>query len=291
MLYRQEPSVFTVWTGCIIIVMATRYSKTEEEVIFLRAITDLIDSMVNSAVFLVVGTSPDANILFHTSIHQILFNILLVDLLSTSDRLLVGRQVSYLDALREICEHPSFDAGDSISGLRSAVATFTDWLAFEPTVDVRLPSADSELQLTLPRSTFIRICGNVSKHSILRQSRLAQELKALLDKAGVALTLDEAVLALEDFFERFHTDIFNYHASRIAEMLNEIQWGVYEYLLPEYQRSFVYEGGAMGKYHFSYPGEVKTGLGKSLYWDLMHWIRRKPIVERFTVTKYLKMRY
>jgi hypothetical protein len=271
--------------------MATSYSKIEVEVIFLRAITDLIDSMVNFAVFQVVGMSPDANILFHTSTHQKLFNILLVDLLSTSDKRLVGRQVSYLDALRGICNQPSFDVASSIANLRSAVASFTDWLSFEPTVDVWLPSADSEVQLTLPRSTFIRICGNVSKHSILRQSRPAEELRALLEQAGVSLTLDGAVLALEDFFERFHTDIFNYHASRIAELLNEIQWGVYDYLLPEYQRSYVYEGGAMRKYHFCYPDEVRSDLAKSLYWDLMNWIRRKPIVERFAVTKYLKMRY
>ena len=271
--------------------MATSYSKTEEEVIFLRTITDLIDSMVNFEVFQIVGTSPAANILFHTATHQKLFNILLVDLLSTSDRRLVGRQVSYLDALREICNQPIFDVTGSIANLRSAVASFTDWLSFEPTVDIWLPSANSEVPLTLPRSTFIRICGNVSKHSILRQSRPAEELRKMLDKAGVSLTLNGAVLALEDFFERFHKDIFNYHASRIAELLNEIQWGMYDYLLPEYQRSYVYEGGAMMKYHFCYPDEVRSDLAKSLYWDLMNWIRRKPIVERFTVTESLKKRY
>ena len=69
----------------------------------------------------------------------------------------------------------------------------------------------------------------------------------------MSLTLDGSVLALEDFFERFHSDIFNYHASRIVKLLNEIQWGAYNYLLPEYQRSYVYEGGAMKKYHFLLP--------------------------------------
>jgi hypothetical protein len=42
---------------------------------------------------------------------------------------------------------------------------------------------------------------------------------------------------------------------------------------------------------YCYPDEVQSDLAKSLYWDLMNWIRRKPIVEKFTVTKYLKMRY
>ncbi len=154
------------------------------------------------------------------------------------------------------------------------------------------PSPDSELQVTLSRETFIRICGNVSKHSLLRQSRPAAKLKSLFEKAGASsLTLDEAVLAMEEFYERFHTDIFNYHASTIAEMLNEIQWAVYEYLRPEYERSYVSDGGSPQKYHFLYPEEVRLSLPRALYWDLMNWVRRGPIVPRFTVTKYLKMRY
>jgi hypothetical protein len=271
--------------------MTASYSKTEVEVIFLRAITDLIDSMVNLSIFQIIGESPTANILFHTSTHQKLFNILLVDLLSKPDERLVGRDLSYLDALREICNQPSFDVNGSIAKLESAVASFADWLALERTVNVWLPSTASEVKLTLSRSTFIRICGNVSKHSILRQSHPAKELRTMLGQAGVSLSLDGAVLALEDFYERFHYDIFNYHASTIAELLNEIQWGAYDHLMPEYQRSYVYEEGAMMKYHFCYPEEVQSDLAKSLYWDLMNWIRRKPIVERFTVTNYLKMRY
>jgi hypothetical protein len=271
--------------------MATNYSATETEVIFLRTITDLIDSMVNLAMLQVVGTSPDANILFHTAEHQKLFNILLVDLLSKSDKRLVGREVPYSHALREICDQPSFETDRSAGHLRTAVATFSDWLAFEPTVPIWSPSTDSDLQLTLSRETFIRICGNVSKHSLLRQSRPAAELKSLFEQAGVSLTLDGAVLAMEEFYERFHTDIFNYHASRIAEMLNEIQWGVNEYLRPEYDRSYVSDGGSPQKYHYRYPEEVRSSLPRALYWDLMNWVRRGPIVQRFTVTKYLKMRY
>ncbi len=271
--------------------MDTGYSKTEVEVIFLRVITDLIDSMVNLSLFEVVGESPTANILFYASPHQKLFNILLVDLLSDSDKRLVGCELSYPDALLGICNQPNFDLDGSIGNLRSAVSTFTDWLAVEPTVDVWFPSLEYEVKLTLPRRTFIRICGNVSKHSILRQSRPAKELRVLLEKGGVPLTPDSALLVLKDFYERFHVDILNYHASRIVELLYEILWGVYDYLLPEYQRSYVDEGGSPRKYHFRYPDEVRSNLAQSLYWDLMNWIRRKPIIRKFTVTKYLKMRY
>ena len=89
-----------------------------------------------------------------------------------------------------------------------------------------------------------------------------------------------------------HARIGDHEVSDLqTELLNEIQWGVYKYLLPEYERSYVFDGGPMGKYHFRYPDEVRLKLPKALYWDLMNWMRRRPIFESFTVTKYLKMRY
>jgi hypothetical protein len=154
-----------------------------------------------------------------------------------------------------------------------------------------LPAADADTQLAVPRKTFLKICGNISKHSILRQSGPARELQDLLERSGVSLSLDEAVLALEDFYERFHTDIFNYHASTIAEFLNEIRWGVFEYLKPEYLRSYTPQGGDPPRYSYSYPAGVCAKLPRAFYWELMNDVRRKPIVERFVVTRYLKMRY
>lgn len=271
--------------------MATDFSPIEEEVIFLKAITELIDSMVNFAVLQVVGTSPEANILFHSATHQCFFNILLVDLLSTSDKQIVGRQISYLSALGAICEHPNFDIKNSVEHLRAATKSFREWLEFEPVVEVWFPSADADTHIAVPRKTFLRICGNISKHSILRQSGPARELREALEKSGVSLSLDEAVLALEDFYERFHTDIFNYHASAIAEFLNEIRWGIFEYLKPEYRRSYTPKGGDSPMYSYSYPTGVSAKLPRAFYWELMNDVRRRPIVEPFVVTKYLKMRY
>ena len=271
--------------------MGTRFSQTEEEVIFLSTITDLIDSMVNFSILQVVGTLPDANILFHTATHQRFFNILLVDLLSTCDKQLLGRRISYLQALRNICNHPTFNEGNSVANLRTATHSFVNWLNHEPIVDVWLPSVSADVPLAIARTTFLKICGNISKHSLLRQSGLARDLRSLLKPSNVSLTLDEAVLALQEFFDRFHRDVFNYHASTIAEHLNEIRWGVYEYLLREYRRSYTPDAGDPPGYSFSYPTELHADFAKTLYWDLMNGIRRKPMVERFTVTKNLTMRY
>ena len=273
--------------------MTPAHSNAEKEVIFLRAITDLIDSMVNLSMFQIYGSSPDVNILFHTHHHQKLFNILLVDLLSIPDKHLVGCRLSYPDALRDVCKEPSFDIAYSVANLRSAVNSFSDWLSYEPIVEVWFPSIDYGGPLKLSRETFISICGNVSKHSILRQSHQAMKLKSVLEQSGVQVTPDQALLAVEDFYERFHKDIFNYHSSTIAELLNEIQWGIYEYLLPEYRRSYVCDSSDFlePKYHYSYPSEVQSDLAKALYWDLMNWIPRGPIVEKFSVTRHLKKDY
>jgi hypothetical protein len=64
-------------------------------------------------------------------------------------------------------------------------------------------------------------------------------LREILSRSNVSVDLDEAMLALEDFYRWFHDDILNYHASAIAEFLNNIRWGIYEYLQPEFHRSIV----------------------------------------------------
>jgi hypothetical protein len=273
--------------------MIIAYSSIEREVILLRAITDLIDQMVNHSLFQVQGTTPDQNIVFRTSVHQKLFNILLVDLFAKADKRLVGRDMSYLDALSDICNQPSFDTV-AIPKLRSATRAFKGWLAVAPVIPLWLPSIERQIELAVPRCVFIEMCGNMSKHSILRQSRPAKKLQELLDSAGLPVDIHDAALALEDFYERFHADILSYHASAIAQMLNDIQWGIYEYLLPEYHRRLVYDDEPTThprKYRFTYPPNLSAKFARALFWDLMNDIRRGPIVPQFTVTRYLQMRY
>lgn len=50
-------------------------NEIEEEVVLLKAIKELIDSMVNFEILTVSGNDPDSSILFKTVIHQCLFNI------------------------------------------------------------------------------------------------------------------------------------------------------------------------------------------------------------------------
>lgn len=269
--------------------MDYRLSEVETEVVLLKAVNEIIDSIVNFEVLRIVGKDPDSEIRFQSTTHRRFFNIVLVDFLSTTDEQIPLNKTSYLRGLRSIVKSPAFDVGDSVGPLRIATSDFVAWLEQEIEVDVWLPSIEVETRLKVTRVDFIKMCGNVSKHNFLRAGGVAKELQVLLSNSGVSATLGDALLALSDFYVWFHTDILAYHSSTITEFLNEIRWGIHEYLQPEYQRSF--EWTKPPGYKFNYPAEVVDPFAKACYWDLMNEIRAKPYLRRFKVTKYLKMRY
>jgi hypothetical protein len=214
-------------------------NNIEEEVIFLNAIMDMINSMVNFEMLALYGADPHSEIRFETITHQRFFNIALVDFLSRTDKRSPVKQDSYLGALMAIVSNPNFNVNCSMSSLRDAVSAFFDWLNQHVTVDIWMPSIDTQATITISRLAFLKMCGNISKHNILRSVGVAEELQDILKSTGIFITLDTAMLALDDFYERFHTDILNYHSSTIAELLNDIRCGIFEYLQPVFRRSIV----------------------------------------------------
>ena len=249
--------------------MALELSNTETEVVLLKAVGELIDMMVNFGLFEILGEDPDSQILFHSSTHQRFFNIILVDFLSETDEQGPVDRSTYYAWLTGIARHPSFDVGNSVALLRTATADFVSWLEKEITVDTWLPSTEIHTGLRLSRLDFLKMCGNISKHNFLRAIRVAKRLRKLLSSSGVSATLEEALLALADFHERFHSDILNYHSSTIAEFLNNIRWGIYEYLQPELKRSTVWEGGDPPKYRYTYPPDLVVPFAQECYWEAL----------------------
>ncbi len=270
--------------------MALMLSDTEVEVVLLKAVKELVDSLVNPEILQVTGQDPDSEIRFHSSTHQRFFNIVLADFLSATDKRAPIRHTSYLGGLRSIADHPAFDAGNSINSLKAATADFAKWLEEEVEVTTWLSSLKVETCLKLSRLVFLKMCGDISKHNFLRAIGVAEELQKVLSNSGVSVTLEEALLSLTDFYEQFHTNILGYHSSTIAEFLNNIRWGIYEYLQPEFQRSIVWESRDPLKYRYTYPREVVVPFVKQCYWDLMNEVRSPPYM-KFKVTKWLKLRY
>jgi hypothetical protein len=97
-----------------------------------------------------------------------------------------------------------------------------DWLEEEVEVPVWFPSIDKDIVLKIPRATFLKVCGNLSKHNFLRLIGVADEIRQILEDCGVTIGIDDALRALPDFFQRF-SSILNYHGRTIAEFLNSIR--------------------------------------------------------------------
>jgi hypothetical protein len=270
-----------------------KFNNTEKEVIFLKAIKELIDDMVNYEVVKLLGDDPHSEIRFNSMTHQKYFNIILLDFLSCSDKKVLGEQLSYLGVLQAICQSPNFDKNNSINNLTISTKEFVKWLEQEVMVEkIWLPSINLETDLSIKRIEFIKICGNISKHNFSRLSGVVRELIEIFKRNRITLKDEDALLILGEFYEWFHADIFNYHSSAIAEFLNNIRWGIYEYLQHEFQQSIVYEGTDQPqRYHYTYPKEINNNFAKNCYWDLMNEVRSKPYMNKFQVTRYLKMRY
>lgn len=61
--------------------MPTAFTQTEHEVVVLKLVWDLIDEMVNYEMFAGFESVEDVALMFNSSTHQRLFNILLLDFL------------------------------------------------------------------------------------------------------------------------------------------------------------------------------------------------------------------
>ncbi|MEH1959122.1 MAG: hypothetical protein V7L05_04375 [Nostoc sp.] len=186
------------------------FSNTEREVIFLKAVKEFIDEMVNYEVFDLNGSDPESQIMFHSITHQRFFNIILVDFLSRSDKKVIGEQQSYLAAIQSICQNPSFNDDDSISNLAFATDEFIGWLEQEVKAETWLPSIETNVMLSIKRIEFLKICGNISKHNFSRLSAVAKDLVKILGKNNINVGLEEALLILDEFYDRFHSDC-TYH--------------------------------------------------------------------------------
>lgn len=269
----------------------SQMKKMEQEVIYLTAVVELIGSMVNKAMFSVVGEGEHKNVWFESFTHRQFFSIALVDFLSTTDKDAPVPKTSYLNALRTIASNPSFDQQGSVAHLKQAVDNFSIWLDTEIEVDAWLSSIDRQLVLRISRCLLLKIGGNLSKHNFLRSVGVAKDLQRLLSDAGAEVELHQAILLQPEIYDVFHIDVAAYHASTIAEFLNELWWGVQIYLTPEFNRSIIQDYDGTGRYTYQYPLELTHPFGRSCYWNLMNQIRSRPYFERFTITRHLKDNY
>ncbi|MCD1624034.1 hypothetical protein [Citromicrobium bathyomarinum] len=280
----------------------------EREIIILNSAWEMIDNMVNWAMFCKTEKRELSNLMFETNAHARLFLVLLGDFLSQvspykSKKVPLGllpvpdnvrpSDKTFLFHLRQVCTKPHF--GGNTSQLHEAVEAFASWLegAFR-TEGVNLHPIDVVADIEIERLLYLKMCGDISKHSLARLEANARRLRVILENAGVTIDEQQSYLGLETFFDWFFDGMFIYHSSLIAEFLNNIRWAIYDYLQPEFQRSYHRDPRAtdfLPLYGYHVPAEVTDPIAFAMYWDAMNRSRRPPYFQRFTIPASFKTLY
>jgi hypothetical protein len=283
-------------------------NDTEREAIILNSAWEMIDGMVNWAAFVKTERAEPSNLMFQTSGHARLFVILLGDFLSEI-RAFKGEPVplglkpapsqarpsdlTFLFHLRQVCAEPKL--GADTTGLSAAVEAFAIWLEGEFTATgVNLHPIDVVADLCVTRYRYIKMCGDMAKHNLARLATNVGHLRKLLEQAGHPVSEQQGYLAVETFFEWFHQDIFIYHSSQIGEFLNNIRWAIYDYLQPEFRRSWHVPATSTADfpmYSYHVPPVINEPVAVAMYWDTMNRSRSQPYVQRFVIPDYMKQRY
>lgn len=270
----------------------------EKEVVVLRTALDMIGAMVNRSIFDEVITSRDTNLTFNHSPSAALFNILLADFLSQPGGPFfapaaesTGRKsdLTFLVHIRRVTANPQL--GLDGHHLRRAVDAFADWLDVEADIpEVHLGDIDLHIPMTIRRITYLKITGDIAKHSVGKLNDVVRRIRKLMKDNDHPITLAQGVAVISDFQEQFFEDILYYHASTIAWHLNEIRWEIWSYLQPERDRAFE-PIDPEPMYKWKLPDGLTDPIAVRMHWDLMNVVMRPPAFPRFGVTPFLQLRY
>jgi hypothetical protein len=284
------------------------FTKTEQEAIVLNAVWAMIDDMVNFAIFMPLeGRTQNTNLTPKSSDTQRLFHVLLGEFLSPLVR--KGKRglpfdlpqppsgarpsdLTFLFYLRQVLGEPKLNAIPD--AIRQPVEAFADWLEEDSYVEgVWLPSINVEAHLTIKRITWLKICADIGKHNFARLEPNVSKIVSILAAHDKEIDEGMGYAVLPEFWEWFHTHLFAYHASTIAEFLNNIRWGIFHYLRPEFARAYHVTMRVTGAdiYAYHYPAEIVSPIARTMYWELMYMARSRPYFPQFTVTDSLKRQY
>jgi hypothetical protein len=198
----------------------------ERETVILKSAWEMIDGMVNWAMFVKNDRTEPTNLMFESSQHSRLFIVLLGDFLSEvrafkGDPVPLGLRAAPTNArpsdltfifhLRQVCADPKL--GANATCLSAEIEAFADWLEGDfvaPGVNL---SAIDVVDLRIGRCRYIKMCGDIAKHNLARLATNVGHLRKPLEAAGHAVSEQEAYLAVQNFFEWFHDDIFIYYSS------------------------------------------------------------------------------
>lgn len=283
-----------------------QFSRVEQEAIILNAVLGMVDDMVNHSIFLLPsGRRENTNLLPQTSATLRQFAILLRDFLSpvsslNEDPMPFGltrppasprsTDRTTLFYLSQVCGHPQI--GTDKTDLASLVGDFVEWLETEAFVPgVWLSNISVEVDLKIKRIDFIQMGGDIGKHNFLRLGGQAARLRRILKSNGVTIDVGQSYSALPDCWDWFHTHLFAYHASTIAEFLNNIRYAIRRYVQPvaegTYRVTKVIDDHFVA-HTYARPTGMVDEFAWTQYFELLNSTRREPNFPPFSVTQSLK---
>lgn len=263
------------------------YSAAEFEAIGLCICLEAVDSIANHDLFTLRfrNTSPnpeEAEAIFQTHIHRDQFLIRLLDFATEKgSKELTGVEGSCLSVLKAACTTKCFDINGSVGELRCAVDALDSWLNCETAITIWLPTLDINAKLTITRQELLHISGNHSKHNLSRLTDVSKKVVKKLKEHGYHVPVELIPLALDDFKAHLSENYFVYYSTWLSELLNNIRWGLQEYLNPIFTQS--YKAGLENPvfYSYVYPVYIEGEIPRQWFWRLMNNVRRKPNFKRF----------
>lgn len=268
------------------------YNEVEREVIGLCIALEAVNGMANAAMLQLrdVSSFPgECEVYFHTHIHKELFLIRLLDFAKESgDSKLTGVSGSCLQVLQSACMTCSFDHNGSIAPLSEAVSKLVDWLSYQTLIKLWLPTLDIDAEIEVSRLDFLSISGNQCKHNLSRLTGVSKCIHSILENNGYTVPIEQIPLALEDFSEHLQEDYFIYYGTWLAELLNNIRWGLQCYLRHQFLISHKKANPEDFKYWYEYPDEIQHDIPRQWFWRLLNHIRSGPYMKPFTGAHHFK---
>lgn len=270
------------------------YSAAEKEAIGLCISLEAINDIANHALLELRDVSKypgEVEVYFHTHIHQELFVIRLLDFVKESgDSKLTGVSGSCLAVLQSACTTCSFDQQGSVAALKESVVELDSWLLHKTPIKLWLPTLDIEADIEVNRLDFLAISGNYFKHNLSRLTGVSKHIHSILDRSGYTVPVEQIPLALDDFRVHLQEDYFIYYGTWLAELLNNIRWGLQAYLKPLFLKSYKKEKPEDISYKYEYPTNIQHEVPKQWFWRLMNNVRSGPYLKKFVGAHYLKER-
>jgi len=264
----------------------------EKEAIGLCIALEAVGNMINHDLLEIKEasmSSGEAEVNFHTHIHQELFIVRLLDFVKEKgDNNLIGVSGSCLKVLQSACDTCSFNQDNSIELLKKSVQILNEWLSYKISIKLWLPTLDIDANVEVPRLKFIEVSGNICKHNLSRLTGISNQLFSILESKGYSVQLEQIPLALDNFRKNLNENYFVYYGTWLTEMLNNIIWGIHRYLQPIYNASLIKDDSNDIRYHYKYPNEITQKIPKQWFWRLMNNVRNKPYLRKFVGSHLLK---